>query len=194
MIIDAKGRALTPGMFAGLSNIGIQEVSQEPTTDDGSLALGAPAYEMQWRPEFDVSIAYNSRSVLVPVTRIEGMTWTVLAPGTVTGSTFFAGQGAGVTLDGREDAVLDGSRSLFINLGGQMNSIRPAAARRSGCCSNKPFTKRAHRACGDQTLMHPLGHEVFARYLAGGRVVFNVDRAGDILKTIAFAKNTASSP
>lgn len=194
VIIDAKGRALTPGMFAGLSNIGIQEVSLEPATDDGALALGAPAYEMQWRPEFDVTTAYNSRSVLVPVTRIEGMTWTVLAPGTATGSTFLAGQGAGVTLDGREDAVLDGSRSLFINLGGQMNSHSAGSRAAQWMLLEQAVHETRTRAFGDQTLMHPLGQEVFARYLAGGRVVFNVDRASDILKTIAFAKKYGIKP
>src|SRR5690349_8364631 len=69
VVIEAKGRALTPGMFAGLTSIGIQEVSAEPTTDDASIALGAPAYETQWRPEFDVTTAFNNRSLLIPVTR-----------------------------------------------------------------------------------------------------------------------------
>lgn len=194
IVIDAKGRALTPGMFAGLSNIGVQEVSQEPSTDDGALTLGAPSYEMQWRPEFDVTSAYNSRSVLVPVTRIEGMTWTVLAPSTDTGSTFLAGQGAGVTLDGRDDAVLDGSRSLFINLGGQMNSFSAGSRAAQWMLLEQAVHETRTRATGDRTLMHPLGREVFARYLAGGRVVFNIDRAGDILKTIAFARKYGIKP
>ena len=30
--VDAKGRALTPGLFGGLSAIGVEEVSLEPTT------------------------------------------------------------------------------------------------------------------------------------------------------------------
>lgn len=76
--IDAKGRPLTPGLFGGLSAIGIEEVSLEPTTADANLLLNAPAFETEWRPEFDVTLAYNPRSVLVPVARIEGLTWTVL--------------------------------------------------------------------------------------------------------------------
>lgn len=192
--IDAKGRALTPGMFAGLTAIGVQEVSLEPSTDDAALALGAPAYETQWRPEFDVSTAYNGRSVLVPVTRIEGMTWTVLAPGTAPGSTFLAGQGAGVTLDGRQDAVLSGSRSLFINLGGQMNANSAGSRAAQWMLLEQAVHESRTGDTGDKTLMYPLGREVFARYLAGGRVVFNVDRAGDIVKTIAFAKRYGIKP
>jgi len=50
------------------------------------------------------------------------------------------------------------------------------------------------RPTGDKLLMHPLGREVFARYLAGGRVVFSVNRAADILKTLAFAKRNGIKP
>ncbi len=85
--------------------------------------MNAPPFETEWRPEFDVTLAFNPRSVLVPVARIEGLTWTVLAPGSVPGGNFLAGQGAAVTLDGRYDAVLERSRSLFINLGGDMNAL-----------------------------------------------------------------------
>jgi hypothetical protein len=193
-IIDANGRALTAGMFAGLTTIGVQEVTLEASTDDASLGLGAPAYEMQWRPEFDVSTAFNPRSVLVPVTRVEGMTWTVLTPGTASSGNFLAGQGAAVTLDGRQDAVLDGSRSLFINLGGQMNSLSGGSRAAQWMLLEQAAYETRNRFTGDKALMHPLGREVFARYMAGGRVVFRVDRAGDILKTISVARQYGMKP
>jgi imidazolonepropionase-like amidohydrolase len=193
--VDAKGRALTPGMFAGLSTLGIQEVQAESATDDAALALGAPAYEMQWRPEFDVTTAYNGRSVLVPVTRIEGMTWTVLSPNLAEeGGNFLAGQGAAVTLDGRQDAVLDGSRSLFIDLGGTINDRSGGSRAAQWMILEQAVHETRTRPTGDKTLMHPLGREVFARYLAGGRVVFGVNRAADILKTLAFAKRNNIKP
>lgn len=193
--LDAKGRALTPGMFAGVSNIGIQEVQAEAATDDTTLAMGAPAYEMQWRPEFDVTSAYNGRSVLVPVTRIEGMTWTVLSPNVADeGGNFLAGQGAAVTLDGRQEAVLDGSRSLFIDLGGTFNDRSGGSRAAQWMILEQAVHETRTRPTGDKTLMHPLGREVFARYLAGGRVVFGVNRAADILKTLAFAKRYGIKP
>jgi hypothetical protein len=49
-VVDANGRMLTPGLFAGLSGIGLEEVSGESATVDDALALHAPAYEAQWRP------------------------------------------------------------------------------------------------------------------------------------------------
>ena len=37
---DAKGKPLTPGLFAGLSDIGLEEVSAEKSTVDASFSLG----------------------------------------------------------------------------------------------------------------------------------------------------------
>lgn len=194
-LIEAKGRPLTPGLFGGLSAIGIEEISLEPSTADASLLLNAPPFEMQWRPEFDVSLAYNPRSVLVPVARIEGLTWTVLTPGSVPGGNFLAGQGAAVTLDGRYDAVLKGSHSLFINLGGEMNVLSEGSRAGQWMLLEQAIREARVRApAEDNALLHPLGCEAFAKYLAGGRVIFNVARASDIRQAIAFAKRHGMKP
>lgn len=193
--VDAQGRALTPGLFGGLSAIGIQEISLEPATVDSTLLLNAPPFEMQWRPEFDVTTAYNPRSVLVPVARIEGLTWTMLTPGSQPGGNFVAGQGAAVTLDGRYDAVLPGSRALFINLGGGANQL--SAGSRAGqwmLLEQAIREARTPQSRGDDDLLQPLGREALARYLAGGRVVFGVSRAADIRRAIAFAKRHGMRP
>jgi hypothetical protein len=176
--VDAKGRTLTPGLFGGLSGIGIEEVTLEPTTVDSAVLLNAPAFEMQWRPEFDVTAAYNARSVLVPVARIEGLTWTVLAPSSGEGGTFVPGQGAAVTLDGRYDAVLEGSRSLFINLGGNANAMSAGSRAGQWMLLDQAIREtRSPNVQDEHRLLHPAGREALARYLAGGRVVFNVARA-----------------
>jgi hypothetical protein len=193
--VDAKGRALTPGLFGGLSAIGVEEVTLEPTTADAAVLLNAPAFEMQWRPEFDVTAAYNARSVLVPVARIEGLTWTVLAPSSGEGGTFVPGQGAAVTLDGRYDAVLNGSRSLFINLGGNANAMSAGSRAGQWMLLDQAIREtRSPNVPDEHRLLHPAGREALARYLAGGRVVFNVARAAEIRRAIAFAKRNAMKP
>jgi Amidohydrolase family len=193
--VDANGRALTPGLFAGLSAIGVEEVSLEPTTADAGLILGAPAYEMQWRPEFDVTAAYNPRSVLVPVARVEGLTWTVLAPASAEGGTFVAGQGAAVTLDGRYDAVLPSSRSLFINLGGNANVMSAGSRAGQWMLLDQAIREtRSPSAQDEHMLLHPAGREALAKYLSGGRVVFGVARAAEIRRAIAFAKRHGMKP
>lgn len=195
VIVDANKRALTPGLFGGLSAIGIEEVSLEATTVDADLHNGAPAYQMQWRPEFDVTTAFNPRSVLVPVARIEGLTWTVLTPGSGDGGNFLAGQGGAVTLDGRYDAVIAGSNSLFVNLGGNMSALSAGSRAAQWMLLDQAIREARSRTPIDaQSLLHPAGREAFARYLSGGRVVFHVDRAVDIRRTLAFAKRNGLKP
>jgi imidazolonepropionase-like amidohydrolase len=48
---------------------------------------------------------------------------------------------------------------------------------------------RGRAPAGEGALLHPAGREALAHYLAGGKVVFQVDRASDILAVIAFARN-----
>ena len=40
--VQAEGRPVTPGLFAGLTGLGVEEVSGEPETVDTSLSLSAP--------------------------------------------------------------------------------------------------------------------------------------------------------
>jgi hypothetical protein len=193
--VAANGRALTPGLFGGLSAIGIEEVSLEPTTADSAVILSAPAFEMEWRPEFDVTSAYNPRSVLVPVARIEGLTWTMLSPGSDDGGALLTGQGGAVTLDGRYDSVLAGTHALFITLGGDANAH--SAGSRAGQWMLLDQAIRETRSPSTQDehlLLHPLGREALAKYLNGGRVVFNVNRAADIRRAVAFAKRNGMKP
>lgn len=193
--VEANGRVLTPGLFGGLSAIGVEEVSGESSTADAAIILHAPAFEMQWRPEFDITTAFNPRSLLLPVARVEGLTWTVLAPSSTEGGTFLAGQGAAVTLDGRYDAVLNGSRSLFVNLGGRANAMSDGSRAGQWMLLDQAIREtRAPSSQDEHLLLHPLGREALAKYLAGGRVVFNVSRAADIRRAVAFAKRNGMKP
>jgi imidazolonepropionase-like amidohydrolase len=192
-IIEAKGRELTPGLFGGLTHIGLEEVSLESDTVDSSLNLKSPPWEQQWRPELEVWLAYNPRSVLVPVARIEGVTWTMLAPDNA--DSIIAGQGAAVTLDGRYEAMLLGSRSLFVTMGS--NGAKQAGGTRAAefmLLEQAIREARAQGPIGQGALLHAAGREAMARYLSGGRVVFQVDRAADILGVVSFAKRNGMKP
>lgn len=195
-VVDANGQPLTPGLFAGLTAIGIEEVSGEASTVDEYLRLNAPAYQTQWRPEFDVTLAYNPRSVLVPVAQTAGLAWTVLTPGSATdGGSLLAGQGAAVTLDGRFDAVIEGSRALFIAIGN--DALALGGGSRAGqymLLDQAVREARSNAALGDRSLLLPAGREVLARYLQGGRFVFSVDRAADIRQVLALSKRYGIKP
>jgi len=192
-VVDAKGRPLTPGLFGGLTGLGIEEVSAEAATVDANLALGAmvPAHEgSSWRPEFDVDVAYNPRSSVIGVSRVEGITFTVLSPGSLPGGSFVAGQGSAVLLDGRFDAALPGSRSLFVNLGGGASPL--SGGSRAG--QWMLLEQAVAEARSGDGLLTRAGRTALASYLAGGRVVFHVDRAADIRQVLAFARKHGMKP
>ena len=193
-VVEAKGRPLTPGLFGGLTGLGIEEVSGEAATVDAGLALGAmmPAHEgSSWRPEFDVDVAFNPHSAAIGVNRVEGITFTVLSPSALPGGSFVAGQGSAVLLDGRYDAALAGSRSLFIDLGGDASQL--SGGSRAGQWMLLEQAVAEARA-GNGDLLTRAGRATLARYLAGGRVVFQVDRAADIRQVLAFAKKNGMRP
>jgi hypothetical protein len=193
-VVDAKGRPLTPGLFGGLTGLGIEEVSGEAATVDTNLALGAmvPADDhVVWRPEFDVDVAFNPHSSAIGVSRVEGITHTVLSPGSLPGGSFVAGQGSAVLLDGRYDAALPGSRSLFVNLGGGASPL--SGGSRAGQWMLLEQAVSEARA-GSGELLTRAGRTALSGYLAGGRVVFHVDRAADIRQALRFAKKHGMRP
>ncbi len=192
-VIDAKGKELTPGLFGGLTAIGLEEIAEESQTIDSTLNQKSPAWQQQWRPELDVTLAYNPRSLVVPITRVEGVTWTVLTPGD--GDSIIGGEGAAVTLDGRYDAVLPGSRSLFVQMGSTGAAVA-GGTRAAEYMLLEQAIREAHAqgAVGQGALLHSAGREAMIRYLGGGRVVFQVDRAADILAVVGFAERHGMKP
>lgn len=191
-VVEAQGRALTPGMFGGLTKIGLEEVELEPATVDAELELPAPAWMHQWRPEFDVTRAFNPRSIVLPVVRVEGVTWAMLAP--TAERSLIAGQGAAVTLDGRYDAVL-GGRSLFVNWGSAAHDASGGSRAAQYMLFDQAIREvREPATAGDGALLLPEGRAALKGYLAGGRVVFRVERAADIRAVIDYAKRQGMKP
>ena len=136
-------------------------------------------------------MAFNPHSAAIGVNRVEGITFTVLSPSALPGGSFVAGQGSAVLLDGRYDAALAGSRSLFIDLGGDASQLS-GGSRAGQWMLLEQAVAEARAGSGD--LLTRAGRATLARYLAGGRVVFQVDRAADIRQVLAFAKKNGMRP
>jgi hypothetical protein len=192
-VVEANGRPLTPGLFGGVTQIGLEEVNLEESTYDAELKLTAPAWQHMWRPEFDVTPAFNSRSIVLPVMRVEGVTWGMLSP--LAADSLVIGQGSAVTLDGRFDAALAGSRTLFVNWG----SAAHAASGGSRAAQYMLFDQairevRDPGSSGPAALLLPEGRAALKAYLAGGRVIFYVQRASDIREVVRFAKARGMKP
>ncbi len=83
--IDATGKWVTPGLFAGFSRLGLSEVEGVDATND----ISAP--KSPFSASLDAADAINPRAVAIPVTRAAGVTRAVVVPGS--GNAMFGGQG-----------------------------------------------------------------------------------------------------
>ncbi len=100
--IDATGKWVTPGLFAGFSRLGLSEVEAVEQTND------TLARRSTFSLAIDSADAINPRAKAIAVSRANGVTRAVVAPGT--GNSIFAGQG------------------VVIDTGADMNAITKKAA------------------------------------------------------------------
>ncbi len=181
-VVEAAGKPLTPALFGGITDIGIEEVSGESATVDSTLKLD----DQPLRPEFDVTLAFNPDSVLIPVARLDGIGFTML--GANTGGGFIAGQGGVVRLDGSADPV--GPHALFIRLGASGAELTGTSRAAQWMLLEQMVSEARGRVPADSphALLTPAGRATLARYLAGqGRIVVQVDRAADIRQLLRWA-------
>lgn len=176
--IDANGRNVTPGLFGGLSTIGLDEISLEDSTVDQSLDLD------QMRPEFNVNYAYNPASSLVAINRIEGILYAVLRPSTK--GSIFEGQGGPVVLDGR--SFPHGITASFISLGSTGKGDSGGSRAAQYMLLEQAFSEVT--SGGDQNGPFRLLTQAGRRALKSRNnpYVFNVNRATDILRALEFIK------
>ena len=181
-VVEAAAKPLTPALFGGITDIGIEEVSGESATVDSTLKLE----DQPLRPEFDVTLAFNPDSVLIPVARLDGIGFTML--GANTGGGFIAGQGGVMRLDGSADPV--GPQALFIRLGASGAELTGNSRAAQWMLLEQMVSEARGRVPADSphALLTPAGRATLARYLAGqGRIVVQVDRAADIRQLLRWA-------
>ncbi len=187
-VVDLKGRPVTPALFGGLGQLGVVEVSEESTTDDGTLHLG------QMRPEFDPSYAFNPDSIPVSVARVDGVGFAVLVPGASAGakdgrtSSILHGLAAVTSLDGRAPRT---PAALSVSLGQEAEALAGDSRAAAYMLLSQALeeARGAQLAAGEQRLLTPAGRRVLARFVAEHRpFLFEVDRAVDIRTAVAFAQ------
>jgi imidazolonepropionase-like amidohydrolase len=185
-VIEAAGRPLTPGFFAGITQLGLVEIEAVESTVDQALS------DLAMRPEFDVAPAYNPFSTAIPVTRIEGLTWTVL--GAVRSGSIIAGQGRPVLLDGGYESFI-GDSLLFIDVGGDASGQSGGSRAAQWMLLDQAMAEaQSEIQWSPATLLTPTGRTVLSGYRDGGLVVFDADRASDILQVLEFCTRHGLNP
>jgi hypothetical protein len=194
-VIEADGRPLTPGLFGGITGLGVTEIELESATDDRTAFSGSAAGGFVARPEFDTTLEYNPDAAAIGVNRAEGITFAMVAP--KASGTLFAGQGAVARFDGGVEPFVAASRTQFLAMGANATAdIGYSRAAQFMLLEQavREATPGKPLQAGDVRLLTPTGREVLGRYLAGGRMAFAVDSAADIRQVLAFAARHRVSP
>ena len=116
-IIDASGKVITPGLFTPAGYLGLVEVGFS------AGALDQVQRGDRFTASFDVADAFNPRSTLIGVNRIEGVTRALIIP-TASGpdqggwtSHVISGLGAVANLSGDADSIDKRAAVMVVSLG-----------------------------------------------------------------------------
>ena len=113
-VIDAAGSIVTPGLFAGATQIGLVEVSSADDTADQAADSG------KLGASFDIAPALNANSLLVEHARGDGFLWALSFP-SGSGVAPFLGQAAVLRL--KDGDILNRAKvGVFARIGGSAAS------------------------------------------------------------------------
>ena len=192
-VIEAAGRIVTPGFIAADTALGLVEISLEPTAHDQSVESTPPDPN---RAAFRAVDSLNTRSVLIPVQRLEGITSAIAAPegGLVSGQSVFFDLVDG----GRTDALVRAPLAIHVNLGAAggmaVGGSRGWAITHLREILDDTRTYQRTRAQYDRNQSRPLAGSRLDLEALGlviqGRVplAVRVDREADILATLDLAR------
>lgn len=110
-VIDAGGRPVTPGLMNVVTKVGLLEVGQVDGADDYSSA------DAPFSAGFDISAGLNPESILIPVTRVDGITRAVSVPSSR--RSVFSGLGAVVHLGLGDDMAVKTRAAQYAGFGGR---------------------------------------------------------------------------
>jgi imidazolonepropionase-like amidohydrolase len=183
--VDAGGKWVSPGIFAGFTRMGIVEVDGVPATDD-SGAANAP-----FHAAIDVAPAVNPRTTAIAVNRAAGVTRAVVAPDSR--GSIFAGQGAIIDL-GADMAAVTRPRAFQYMEAGEAGAraaggSRPAAFAmlRNAIFEAKAYAKNpaSFNDRGKDALLTRADAEALVPVIEGRTpLLVHVERGSDILAVL----------
>jgi imidazolonepropionase-like amidohydrolase len=188
-VIELNGRPVTPGLFAGLGHLGLEEIGEAASTADATLMLG------KMRPEFEPALAFDPDATTIEVTRADGFAFAVLVPGLeagrkgAPGSSVLGGSASIVPLDGR------GARSasaFVMAVGGDANGLSGGSRAAHYMLLHQALQEARAPAPAtslEERLLTPEGRRTLALGLKFQRpFIVEVDKAADIRQVLSFAR------
>jgi len=186
-IVEAQGQWVTPGAFAAMSEVGLNEISGSGAPNDAAISgelVSAAA---------DAARAFDPNSTVLAVTRIEGVTRAAIAPNAT--GTIFGGRGALASMAGsvfrpRAFQIVELGETGAGRVGGSRAALWPAfeAALRDA----RDYPGRYASGQGGAVLneIDAAALQPFAR--GQGLMIVRIERAADIRELIAFARANPS--
>jgi imidazolonepropionase-like amidohydrolase len=191
-VIDASGKWVTPGIVAGFSRLGLNEIDLGDDGSDDSDTSDSP-----FNAAIDVTPAINPRASTVAVSRADGVTRAVVAP--VAGKNIFAGQGAVIDTGADMDAVLRARAFQFVELG-EGGASRGGGSRASAFTLFHNALKEARDLRGrvdaarrDDVLLTRFDAAALVPVVEGRQLLLvHVEQARDILNVLALRREFPS--
>jgi imidazolonepropionase-like amidohydrolase len=173
-IIDANGKIVTPGFIASNNQLGLVEV--------GAVAGSRDADDDKAGIDFDVSLAYNAHSSLIPYARKGGVTRDVITP--YGGDSIFAGLASVVDLSGSLESDVQKQAALVVHLGERRKGSRAFTLQTLINKLDAHQTKLSKKDKKDDD-KPSTEDKVMAKVLSGDMpLVISVSRAADIIELI----------
>ena len=184
--VDASGKWVTPGVFAGFSRLGLSEVDAVDGTNDKSGGKSG------FSAAIDVAPAIDPFRSPIAVNRSAGVTRAVVAPETA--GNIFAGQGAVMDLGADSDALTKARAFQFVELG--ENGAASAGGSRSSAhlLFRAMFREAQDFATGrdafDDGLLRAEDAKVLQSVLRGEqRLLVRAEAANDILRVLELKRD-----
>lgn len=184
--IDATGKWVTPGIFAGFSRIGLVEVGAVTQTNDMN-ASGSP-----FSAALDVQYAINPFASPVAVNRAAGVTRAVVSPSTA--NSIFGGYGAIVDLGADENPITRARAFQFVELG-ETGHSRAGGSRSASHIHFRALLEEARTyarnpAVFDSDLLKASDARALLPVINGStKLLVHVESANDILKVLDLRKD-----
>lgn len=198
ILINGSGKIVTPGIFSPLGQLGLNEVRMVAGTND-AMQRGD-----DFAAGFDVADAYNRRSTLIPIARIEGVTRAVIMPfagrpdEAGNSSRVLSGLASVVQLGVSGDYLTRRGAAVVVNLGEAGSSVaagsRAAAVQQLRTALTDARDYRQNKPAYDRGdwrdySVSRTDLDALVSVLTGDRsMIFNANRASDIEVVLELAQ------